>query len=514
MGKSRIRSTLINTSISILTRCVSLLANFIIRTVFIYTLGIEYLGVSAVFTDILIVLSFAELGIGTAITYALYKPLAIKDYYKVAQLMHFYKKAYRYIAIIVGILGMCLVPFLDIIITDVPNIKDNITVIYLMYVFNASISYLLIFKGTLLIANQENYRKSIVNIYITILKTIVQIIILLLYKNFILYLALEIVFTIIQNYIISKVVDRLFSNIKEINFTPLEKSETKNILKDIKALSFYKFSGVMLNATDSILISSFLGTSIAGLISNYNLLYNQIYTLVYQFFEAITASLGNLAALESKEKQFEVFELLNFIGFWIFGTLSTILFIVIEPFINLWIGEGYLLGTTISLLLCVDFYLKGMTTVVATFRTSNGLFVQGQYRPLIMALINLILSILGILIIGLPGVILGTITARVVTQMWYDPYVVYKNLFQRPVKLYFIKFIRYSLTSIVSCYLIWKINEILIYTYNFPPFILKIIVSVIGTNLLFLILFWKSNEFKQAIKYVKDYVHMRKTSPR
>ena len=155
--QSRTAKTVLNTVSGILNRFCNTILSFVLRTVFIYTLGIQYTGVSSVFTDILTMLSLSELGISTAIATALYKPLHDKDNSKIRKLMKFYKNAYRYIAIFIFIVGILLLPFLKYLITDIPDIKENIYLIFIFYMMKTSISYLFVYKSTILNADQKQY---------------------------------------------------------------------------------------------------------------------------------------------------------------------------------------------------------------------------------------------------------------------------------------------------------------------------------------------------------------------
>lgn len=510
-NRSRVKNTLKNTALGLAMKFVTLIANFAVRTVFIRYLGIEYTGVSAVFTDILTVLSFAELGMGSAITFALYKPIAEKDYRQIARLMNLYKTAYRAIAATVFIVGLALVPVLDKIISNAPTIKESLTVIYLMYIANTSMSYLLIYKSTLLTANQQAYVISSVHVWIVVARTVIQMAVIMLFRQFLLYLILNISFTVLQNVIISIKADKQFAQIKQYKNERLSREESKKIFKNIKAMALYKVSGTVLNGTNSIVISTFLGAGFVGFATNYTMIINEIYALSLQFLNSVTASIGNLVASEDNERQYELFRKLNFVCEWFFCLCTACLLVLLDEFIGtVWLGEEYLISFWAVLFLCLDFYIKGNTTVVSSFRNANGLFVQGQYRPLVMAVLNIVISIIAVNVIGLPGVYLGTVLSRATTQMWYDPLIVYKHAFKKSAKSYFGEYIVWLAVLVTSVVVTKLLNSYIIIPIPVISFVVHALVCAAVVCLLAAVIFSRYRVFHDSIAYVSGIIKKKK----
>lgn len=501
MAKSRVINSVINIVYSFSVKLISFLAGFILRTIFIRTLGMEYAGVSGLFTDILTVLSFTELGISTAMTYAMYKPIAENNISRINKLMNFYRLAYRFVAACVMAGGLICIPFLPIIVTDVPNIKENIILIYLLYLINTASSYLLIYKSVLLTASQRHYEINKISIKISLARCVIESILLLKFHNFILYLCMEIFLSIFQNLLIGRKTKKEFPQILEKRTRDrLEKQEVKKLFHDIKALFLYKISGVVLSGTDSIIISSFLGTGLVGILANYNLITKNIYNLVLQIFSSMSASIGNMAVTESDAKQYQVFRSLLLLSFMTFGFCVTVLYVCITPFMILWMGEENTFSLPIVIVLLIDLYLTGMMSPISSFRTSNGLFVQGQYRPLVMAIINIVVSVLLVKPLGVLGVLLGTVISRLSTQIWYDPYLLYKNVFHKSLLLYIKKMGVYSF-FIVGCCLTckWISGSFEIGNVYMDLFI-KAVFSGVFFITFFLIFFHKLEEFS----YLKE----------
>lgn len=501
--KSRVEAVAINSTFGIAQKIITVFANLAIQIIFVRTLGAEYAGISSLFTSILTVLSFAELGIGTAITYNLYKPIANHDTDLICSYMRFYSKAYNIVALVVFTAGVLCCPLLPYLIKDVPDITENITIIYLLFVVDTAVSYLLIYKATFLNACQENYISAVVHTATIIAKTAAISVFLLVWRNYYAYLIFTIAATFSQNIIISYIADKKYPFLKNKHKFKLPKEEVKRVYKDVYAMSLYKVSGTVLNGTDNIVISGGLGTVYVGLLSNYNLLVRQVYDTVVQFFSAATSSIGNLSTEENPEYEHKIFETLNFISFWIFMFCSVSVFVVANPFIALAFGPEYVFSLAIVFTLVADLYVKGMMNPVSSFRTSHGLFVQGKYRPLIMAILNLVISIVLLKTIGLIGVFLGTIISRVLTQVWFDPYIVYKYVFKKSAVVYFVKFLGWLAISVFIGAVTLLVAQMIPVQSLVLTIIIRMILCLVIPNVLVIAIFFKTEEFKKTIEILK-----------
>lgn len=292
---------------------------FVCRMVFVRCLAAEYLGVNGLFVNVLSMLSLAELGIGSAIVYALYKPLAENDEEKIASLVQLYGKAYRIIGGLIMVAGLALMPFLDLIIQEQPNISESIYLLYVINLFNTASSYFFSYRSSLLIAAQRNYIVGGINYAITILQSILQMVFLLLFRNYLGYLLIQTAGTFLYNVLVSWVATKHFPFIRKKNIKPLPKEEQRTLFSNVRDLMIYKVSGLLVNSTDNILITFFSGLATTGIASNYTLLVNTLNSLLGQVFNGLTASIGNHNASESVEKRYEMFRFLNMMNFWIFG---------------------------------------------------------------------------------------------------------------------------------------------------------------------------------------------------
>ena len=477
----------------------TILCSFVTRTVFIHMLSTEYLGVNGLFTNILNMLSLAELGIGSAIIYRLYKPILEKNEKKICELMNFYKKAYYVIALVVAGLGLILLPFLHYLIKEQPRIPDSLSVIYLLYLANSVISYLFIFKKSLIVGYQKEYLTSVITYGGTIALAAGQILVLLLTGNFLLYLAVQIAVTLATNVVNSMICDKLFPFQKNCR-ERLPKEEAKSIFKDLSALVIYKISGVVVTSTDNIIISKFIGLSSVGLFSNYTLIVNAVYALIKKGIESMTASIGNLNASGNVKEQERIYYAVNFMAFWIYGQIAVCLFVLINPFITLWLGKHYLLPLPVVVFIALNFYLQGITGIFAIFRNTFGLFTQGKYRPVFSAMVNLGASLFLVAKVGMAGVLMGTAISYISTFLWYDPYVVHKHVFQESTRKFYMRQAEYFLVVLAGAALSFLITNRIGIANPIANWVADAGITFFVMNALVLICFSRTPEFKRLLQ--------------
>lgn len=501
-NESRIINSIRNIATGFLGQFIQIILGFFSRTIFIKYLATEYLGISGLFTNILSMLSLAELGVGSAIIYALYKPLAENNKEEITALMSFYKKSYKIIGLVIAIAGLCILPFLKVIIKDTPNIQENIYLIFFFYLFNTVITYFFSYKNSIIVADQKNYISSFINYTIYFFQTILQIVTLVWSKNFLLYLFVQSISIFVYNIIISRKADRMYPYIKNSCSSRLDTKTKNSLISNIKSLMIIKLSGVLVNNTDNMIITYFSGLSSVGLCSNYNMLIGMVNNILSQIFSGITASVGNLNAKEDSKKKEEIFNVINFMNFWMFGFSAICIIILSNDFIKLWLGsDKYVLPIYIPIVLAINFYMVGMQNAVWTYKNTMGIFKQGRYLLLVTSVINLILSMILGRYMGLFGILISTAIARLVTNTWYDPYAIYKYGFKKNCINYFYRYIKFLLIIVLN----FVITGYLCNLVNYSPlftFITKLIICMIVPNTIIVIIFYNSIEFK----YIKDII--------
>ncbi|MBR3016473.1 MAG: hypothetical protein IKH57_05260 [Clostridia bacterium] len=471
---SRIKKTLVNTMFSIASQMLTIVLSFVLRTAFIKILGNQYTGVASVFTTVLMMLSLSELGFSTAVATALYRPLRENNQALIQQLMDFYKTAYRLVALFIFVVGTCLIPFLPYFIKDVPDIKENITVIYMLYIIRTSVSYLMIYKTTLLRADQKLFVVKKIEMLCEIVRYSAEIIVLIVFRAYMIYLVVEIFATILQNYIVTRRAEKEYPHAFDKPEKKLPRESIASLLKDVKGLSMYKISATVGNSIDTMLISSYINTSTVALVGNYTHIKSQIQKVLMQFFIAVVPSVGNLAVEKNAKAQQNVFNRLFYISFLTVNFCSVSMYVLFSPFLKVWLGEKYLLGQHIAFIIAFDFFLYILLQAIASFRTANGLFVKGQYRPLITAIINIILSIILIQRYGIFGTILATVIARLLTQ-WYDPYLLFKHIFKESFDKFYVKYWVYIVLFVSGALITQFVAE----KIAFPNLLLNLVLSAV-----------------------------------
>lgn len=493
-SKTRTHYSILNIMTGLGGFVINTLLGFVCRIVFVRCLSADYLGVNGLFTNILSMLSLAELGVGSAIVFALYKPLAENDEEKIASLMQLYSKAYRSIGTIIAAVGLLLMPFIGLIIKEQPDIAESIYLLYAINLFNTASSYFFSYRTSLLIAAQRNYIVSGVSYIITILQSGVQMIFLLAFKNYVGYLLIQTAGTLIYNLTVSRIAVKQFPFIADKNVKPLEKAEKRRLFANVRDLMFYKLSGALVNCTDNILITFFNGLTTTGIASNYTLLVNTLSSILNQVFGGLTASIGNHNASEDSEKQYEMFSFLNMMNFWFFGWAALGILFCSSDLVRLFFGESYVLPTEIPFIMALNFYTFGVVSVIGTYKDTLGLFHYGRYLQLITGMLNIVLSIILGKLWGVFGIFAATVISRMCTHLWYTPYAVFRYGFKKSVGLYWKRYVGYLLLLCMAggvCRFVFGF----ITGYGIGPALLKILVCSIVANAVFVIGLNKTAEY-------------------
>ena len=468
--RSRTEYSIVNIAASMGGYALNIILSFICRIVFVHQLSADYLGVNGLFGNILSMLSLTELGIGTAMIYALYKPVAQEDEKKIASYMRVYGTAYKAIGCVVGILGLALIPVLKFIINEPPNIHENIYFLYVLFLFSTSSSYFFSYRCSIFMANQRNYIVVAMNYMVVIVQNIAQIIALVLTHNYIVYLVLQVVFTFLSNALISR-----------------------------KAVKDYPY---ITDNTDNIVITYFKGLIATGLVSNYTLLINMLTSLVTQVFTSITASVGNLNAVGDEEQKYSIFNTLNLANFWIYGWVFVGIIVLANDAIAFCFGKNYIMPETISIILAINFYMLGMQNIVGIYKSTMGLFKYGQYILLSTAVLNLIGDVVLGKQYGILGIFVATAVARLFTNTWYEPYIIYKHGFKRKFKEYILKYAWFAISLIIATISTYMLCQLVKMTL-FVQIIIKGIICILVPNLIFIVMMHRMPEFKALLELVQ-----------
>lgn len=500
--ESRSKNTIRNATVALAMQVISVVLSFIGRTVFVLLLEKEYLGLGGLFSNIISVLSLSELGIGSVIIVNLYKPLAENNQDRICKLMNFYRTAYKIIGIFVICCGIAIVPFLPLLVnnkTEIPFLK----VYFILFIIQSASSYFFAYKQSILIASQKEYICSVVRQIFNAIMHIFQIILLIATRKYIVYLLVAIFTNIGSNLVISMIVDRKYPYLKN-NHLKLQKEERRNILSNISSMMLHKVGNVIINSTDNILISSMVGIIFTGLYSNYLLIINTIMQVITIAFNSVSASIGDFNASRTSDESLELFKAMNFISYWIFGMSSICLFTLLQPTISLWLGTDYLLNTTCVIFIVINFLLSGIIRVPATFVDVNGLYIKTKFKPITMALLNLVISIVCARLWGLVGIFIGTFGSYLLVGLWVDPYFLCKYKF-------LMSFSKYLLNLSKNLIFIFVIGVITYIIVSFiENYILKVALCFALSNLLFAIVYCRTDGFRFIYHRINNMIKLKK----
>ena len=496
---SRAINTLKGSIMGMVLLCINTIGGFASRTLLIYVLGVEYAGLNGLFTSILTVLNMAEMGFGSAIVYKLYKPIAEGDTLRVCALMNYYKKVYRYIGIGVFCVGILIIPFLKVFIhSDVPK-ELNIYILYLIYLGNCCLTYwLFAYKTAIISAHQRTDLSNGVNAIVFTIKYIIQIICLLFFKNYYVYIIVIPITTLMTNIGNAIIANKKFPQYQcDGNISREERGEIK---EKILALMFNKFGVAIINGSDNVVISSFLGLAILGIYDSYYYVFSTVHSMFSVFHNAITAGIGNSIITETKEHNIKLFYRLTFINMWAVGWSAICMFCIFEPFMQLWIKEGLVI--CFALIMSLYFYFWMIRFIVLVFKNAMGLWKEDRFRAAIEGIFNLILNLIMVQIWGIYGVMISTIVAMLFISVPWETKVLFKKYFGISMFSYFCKMAMYFLITLIIGTITFATCNLM----NQPgvhTIIYRLCVCIIIPNLLYWIIFRKKEECVESCKYIK-----------
>lgn len=503
---SRTESSIKNFMTAMVGQFFGIVISFFARIVFLRYLNEEYLGLNGLFTNILTIFSLVELGVGPAMNFSLYKPLAEHDIKRVKSLMALYRKAYILIGCAIAAIGLLFTPFYILLMDEVPDIP-RLTLIYWLFTANTVISYFYSYKRALIICDEKRYIANIYRYGFYFALNAAQIVILVLTHDYILFLVLQVLFTFAENVAVSRKADRLYPYLRDKKTEPLPAESIADIHKNIGAMLFHKIGSMVVMSTDNLILSRFVGLAAVGLYSNYYLITNALNTIITQVFNSVTASIGNLNASEAAEdrnKLERTFERLFFMNFWIYGFCSCCLWVLFNPFISLWLGDALLFDTFTVLVIVVNFYLTGMRKVAQPFRDATGAFYYDRYKPLVESVINIVASIWLVRHLGTAGVFLGTIISTLTTCIWVEPYVLYKYVFRKGAVGYAASFLLYTFVSVFACVVTAYAANILHFGSVYVDFAWKVLICAFVPNSVFLLCFFRTAHFLYFFKLISS----------
>lgn len=502
MTNNRINNSIRNISVSTLLHFLSIIISFVSRTIFIKVLGEHFLGINGLYSNILQLLSLADLGITTAFVYSLYKPLASKDFSVVSSYLNYFRKIFYGIALIILALGFLFVPLLPYIVNGSTIPLTEIQFYFILSVLNISVSYLGIYKSSLIKADQNEYIIKIVSTLTTILMHILQIVILFLTQNYYLFLCVAVATTLLNNLILTIIVNKKY-NLKKIIAPKLSSEQKKSSISSVFSVALYKIGAVIINSTDNILISILLGTVIVGYYSNYAMLISIVTAFVSIFSSALLGSIGNLGAENNPDKTKKIFHVCLLIYHAIGAFCSLCLISLLNDFVIIWLNDSqYVLSQTHVIMFVFSFYITTISNPLWMFRESLGIFSSVKYIMFIASIINIILSVIFGHIWGLGGIIFATGLSRILTLFWYEPLFLYKNKFNSSCVEYWKRILYYALQVLIVLVCGYLICSVIQGT-TILLLLFKTLICGLITCVVFVLFNFKTKEGKYLISIAK-----------
>ncbi len=475
---------------------------FVMRTAIIYLLGVKYLGLGSLFKSILQVLNLAELGVGSAMVYAMYEPIARDDRKKICALMGLYRKYYRIIGLAVLAIGLALLPFIPRIIKDEVPADINIYVLYLLNLLATVASYLLFaYKNCLLHAHQREDVVSKIHLALNTGMYIAQFLGLYFLRSYYAYLALALICQLVTNVTTAIVVDKKFPGYRPTK--DLEKSTVSEINRRIRDLFTAKLGHVVVGSADSIVISAFLGLTSLAIYQNYYFILNAVYTIVGVVFTSVKAGIGNSLVTDSLEKNYTDLKKLTFIINFIICVCCCCFIGMYQQFMRIWVkDESLILPYVFVILFAIYYYFLEIQMVWATFKDAAGLWHQDRFRPLIGAAVNLVSNIILVQYIGMYGIILSTILSYFLVTVPWMIHNLFKYLYKRSPLPYILSMLKYLAVGVLSCGICVLVTR-RIHIAGIPGLIVLAVVSIgiaVGIQSAF---YLKSQEWSQMIALMK-----------
>ena len=501
---------MLNIAVGIGGYAVNTILGLVCRVVFTRFLPKAYLGVGSFFADILALLTVAEMGIGIAIVYALYKPIAENDTKRVASLMRFFARAYRIIGAVTAAAGLCVMPFLRNLVEMPQEITQSVYLLYGIFLFNNASTYFFSYRGSFLLASQQNYIVTGLNYVVTILQSILQMAFLALTRDYMSYLIIQTIGTLLYNLMIYFIAGKKYPYIRE-KAEPLDRETKQSLFRNTRDLLLTRISGLFVNNTDNIIITYFKGLVETGVTSNYTLFISTLTTLFSQVFDGMTASIGNHNALEDDEKRYEMFRFVNLSNFWLFSWGAVGIAFVSSDLVLFIFKEDFVLSPWIPLILAVNFYLVGMQSAVWTYMQTLGIFHYGRLISFVTAGIKIGLSILLGADYGVFGIQLSTAVGRILTDVWYSPWALYKHGFRKKPVIYLRRYLMFAAILVgegAVCFFLCRLIAI----SPFWNLLLKFLICSAVPNAVFFVCFRKTQDmrmFRAAVKNMKGILLRR-----
>ena len=510
MKLARSHNAVRNMRVGLVSKIINLLCPFVVRTVFIHTLGAEYLGVNSLFTSVLSVLSLTELGFSSAVVFNMYKAIADDDDDTINALLFFYRKVYRYVGLIILGIGLALIPFLPYLAKSSYPSDINPVVVYLVFLLNTVLSYFMFaYLSSLMNAFQRTDVNTRVTMVMNIIMNGIQIAVLLTVKNYYAYLAVMPVFTVLSNIRTAVIAKRMYPQYHP--FGKLSEAVKADIKEKVSGLMIQKVCNVSRNAFDSIFVSAFLGFVETSIYNNYFLVMNSLIGVLAIATNAVLAGAGNSVALETQGKNHQDMMRMNFVYMWISGWCTVCLLCLYQSFMAMWAGADLTFPMSSVILFCVYFYTLKMGDIRGMYVEAAGLWWQNRYRALAESIANIVLNYLLGKYFGVNGIIAATLISLFFINFCYGSQLIYKYYFtEQKMSGYFLFHARCAAVTASICGVTFLLCSRLPESLSF--FFVKMVICTILPNGLYLLLYRNTKMYRESIPWLLQRLRIKEKS--
>ena len=490
-----------NIVFGVILKAYQILVPFLMRTAMIYLMGVQYLGLNSLFTSVLQVLNLAELGVGSAMVYSMYKPIAEDDDTTICALMKLYRTYYRVIGLVIAVVGCALTLFIPHLIkSDVPA-GINVYMLYLLNLGATVLSYwLFAYKNSILQAHQRVDVVSKVTLVTSTIQYGLQLFVLWAFHNYYFYVIVMLVTQALTNIVAAICADKLYPQFKPRG--KVDKIQVQRINQRIKDLFTSKIGGIIYESADTIVISAFLGLTVLAVYQNYFYILNSITGLIAVVFQACMAGIGNSIVMESKEKNYQDLNEFTFIITWVSGFCSVCLLCIYQPFMELWVGKDLMLSLSAVVCFVVYFFVRQFNALFNLYKDASGMWHEDRLRPLAAALTNLVLNLILVQFIGIYGILLSTVLAILCVGMPWLLHNLFTVIFEKKHMWHFIgRLAKYTFVVFISCVVTYFICS----RFSLgviPTILVRGVICLIVPNLIYYLAFRRSKEFQQSLQLV------------
>ena len=498
--------------------------NFVTRTLFVRFLGTSYLGIEGLFTNILSVLSLADLGIGYAISFKLYKPIEENDRQRIRVLLKLFRNAYLVIGAAVMAAGLCLIPLLPYLVRDYDRFAQlglSAPLIFSLYLFGTAGTYwAFAYKTSFVHANQKSYVLTVAGYVISIVSSALQIVALVVFRSFLLYSVIHVCFQIAPGLVGGIICDRRYPIVREKTNERISREEMREFFRDCSSLLLYKVHNVLINASDNIVLSAIYGLETVGLYANYLVVKNALRNLLDSVLTAVQASLGSIYSTGNLDWSRLMFRVVHFLTIWIYGIGAIGLAVLVNEFIPLWLGsseyvitswtfQGTVIRTPLALFLGIEMFIIGHRQLFGIFREAMGLFQYYKYRPLFSVAVNLAVCIPGVYFLGPVGCVISTVIAGLTTNMVFDPIVIHRYALKTPTRPFVLRSILYAAVIAAAGALTWWVCG-RIRLGGILGFLAHGCVCVLVPSLVMTVCFFRTEEFRVLLQTAKEVLRKKR----